>query len=57
MRRYCPICFSEIPENANYCPICGECMREKIEQETQYFGEKSKVVTIALYDKAIKFGE
>ena len=57
MNRYCPKCFTELPENASYCPTCGECMRGKIEQETQYIGEKSKVVTIGLYDKAIRFGE
>lgn len=57
MNRYCPKCFTELTENANYCHICGECMRGKIEQEAQYIGEKSKVVVIGLYDKAIKFGE
>lgn len=33
MKRLCYKCFSELPENANYCPICGEPMRE---QEKKY---------------------
>lgn len=32
MKRLCYKCFSELPENANYCPNCGEAMRE---QETK----------------------
>lgn len=30
MKRLCYKCFSELPENANYCPNCGEAMREQI---------------------------
>ena len=31
MKRLCPVCFTELPENANYCPVCGKCMREVVE--------------------------
>lgn len=30
MQRLCPACFTELPEEANYCPVCGKCMREPI---------------------------
>lgn len=29
MKRLCYKCFSELPENANYCPNCGEPIREQ----------------------------
>ena len=38
MKRICPICFTELPEEANYCPICGKCMREVEEYTIQYTG-------------------
>lgn len=34
MKRLCYKCFSELPENANYCPICGEPMREQEKKNT-----------------------
>ena len=43
MKRLCYKCFSELPENANYCPICGEPMKE---QET-------KTIPLGVADKAI----
>lgn len=30
MKRLCPVCFTELPEKANYCPMCGKCMRDAI---------------------------
>lgn len=41
MKRLCYKCFSELPENANYCPNCGEAMRE---QETKTKDERDKAV-------------
>lgn len=52
--RYCSKCFSELPEDANYCPKCGKCMREQFKYEQGYIGEKSKTVTVGFQDKAIK---
>lgn len=34
MKRLCPVCFAELPAQANYCPICGKCMRDTVEQTT-----------------------
>lgn len=45
MKRLCPVCFTELPENANYCPVCGKCMREVVEQTSEYIGS-SPVTTI-----------
>lgn len=33
MKRLCPVCFAELTEKANYCPVCGKCMREQTETE------------------------
>lgn len=44
MKRLCYKCFSELPENANYCPICGEPMREQ---------EKKIPLPLKVTDKAI----
>ena len=29
MQRLCPACFTELTQEANYCPVCGKCMRER----------------------------
>lgn len=49
MKRLCPVCFTELPENANYCLVCGKCMRENVEQTVQYIG-CSPVVKLAADD-------
>lgn len=38
MKRLCPACFTELTQEANYCPVCGKCMREPVEQSSQYVG-------------------
>lgn len=40
MKRLCPVCFTELPENANYCLVCGKCMRENVEQTVQYMEKR-----------------
>lgn len=54
--RYCPKCFTELPEKANYCPTCGECMREVMEYEAKYLGEEhTKMIVTSLKDMAIRY--
>lgn len=54
MERYCPKCFTELPEKANYCPTCGKCMRETITYESNYFGKEcTKEVVTGFSDLAI----
>ena len=33
MKRLCYKCFSKLPENANYCPICGDMCWKRPEDE------------------------
>ena len=39
---YCPRCYSELPEVANYCPICGMDLIKKEELEVRYVGPKGE---------------
>ena len=56
MKRLCYKCFSELPENANYCPNCGEAMREQ-ETKTREIrigsNVRTKTIPLEVVDKAI----
>lgn len=56
MKRLCYKCFSELPENANYCPICGEPMKEQ-ETKTREIridsSVRTKAIPLGVADKAI----
>lgn len=56
MKRLCPVCFAELPTQANYCPICGKCMREPVEQISQYIGEAPITTVVEIKDCAIRIG-
>ena len=56
MKRLCPVCFAELPAQANYCPICGKCMREPVEQSSQYVGGVPVTTVIKMNDCAIHIG-
>lgn len=53
MKRLCPVCFTELPENANYCPVCGKCMREVVEQTSEYIGSSPVTTIVGINDYAI----
>ena len=57
MKRLCPVCFTEIPEKANYCPICGKCMRESVEWTKRYIGSPEETIVVGIADSAIHIGE
>ena len=56
MKRLCPVCFAELPAQANYCPVCGKCMREPVEQSSQYVGGVPVTTVIKMNDCAIHIG-
>lgn len=59
MKRLCYKCFSELPENANYCPICGESMRvENSRKRTTKLRENKYKVkeTGNVADRAVRTG-
>lgn len=45
---YCPRCYSELPEVANYCPICGMDLIKKEEMEVSYVGSKGRTIATDL---------
>lgn len=56
MKRLCYKCFSELPENANYCPNCGELMREqetKTRESRIGSSVRTKTIPLGVADKAI----
>ena len=57
MKRLCPSCFTELSEKANYCPVCGKCMREVVEQTTKYIGCSSVTTVVGINDCAIHVEE
>ena len=57
MKRICPICFTELPEEANYCPICGKCMREVEEYTIQYTGAAPQTKAVSIKDCAVSIGD
>ena len=56
MQRLCPVCFTELTQEANYCPVCGKCMREPVEQSSQYVGGVPVTTVIKMNDCAIHIG-
>ena len=56
MKCLCPVCFAELPAQANYCPICGKCMRDTVEQISQYIGEAPITTVVEIKDCAIRIG-
>ena len=56
MKRLCPACFTELTQEANYCPVCGKCMREPVEQSSQYVGGVPVTAVIKMNDCAIHIG-
>lgn len=57
MTKICPRCFDDLPENANYCPHCGECVMEIVERTIQYIGSPPKTVEVSVEDSAISTEE
>ena len=57
MKRICPTCFTELPEEANYCPACGKCMREVEEYTIQYTGSAPQVKEVSVKDCAVSIGD
>lgn len=57
MKRICPTCFTELPEEANYCPTCGKCMREVEEYTIQYIGAASQMKSVSIKDCAVSIGD
>ena len=57
MKRLCPACFTELSEKANYCPTCGKCMRENVEQTVQYIDCSPVTITVEISDCAIHVEE
>ena len=56
MKRLCPACFTELTQEANQCPVCGKCMREPVEQSSQYVGGVPVTTVIKMNDCAIHIG-
>ena len=56
MQRLCPVCYERLSNRANYCPICGKCMREPVEQSSQYVGGVPVTTVIKMNDCAIHIG-
>ena len=56
MQRLCPACFTELTQEANYCPVCGKCMREPVDQSSQYVGGVPVTTVIKMNDCAIHIG-
>lgn len=56
MQRLCPACFTELAEEANYCPVCGKCMREPVGQTLQYVGGVPITTVFEIKDCAIHIG-
>ena len=57
MKRICPTCFTELPEEANNCPACGKCMREVEEYTIQYTGAAPQTKEVSIKDCAISIGD
>ena len=57
MQRLCPACFTELTQEANYCPICGKYMRDAVEQISQYIGEAPITTVVKIKDCAIRIGK
>lgn len=57
MKRLCLACFTELAEEANYCPVCGKCMREPVERTSQYVGGVPITTVVGIKDCAIRIGK
>ena len=57
MKRICLTCFTELPEEANYCPACGKRMREVEEYTIQYTGSAPQVKEVSVKDCAVSIGD
>ena len=53
MQRLCPVCYETLPDRSNYCPVCGKCMRENVEQTVQYMGCSPVTIIVGINDCAI----
>lgn len=52
--KYCPRCYSELPEVANYCPVCGKELVDVDILEVHRIGETTKKILIkGLSNKAL----
>lgn len=56
MKRLCPVCFAELTEKANYCPVCGKCMREQSGTTVMYEEEK-RIEMVGMKDCSIYIDE
>lgn len=52
-KKLCPRCYSNLPNRANYCPVCGECLVDTEIMEKVGLGINEKVVT-GIHDKSIQ---
>lgn len=52
-KKLCPRCYSDLPNIANYCPVCGECLVDTEIMEKVGLGINEKVVT-GVHDKSIQ---
>lgn len=56
MKRLCPACFTELSTEANYCPMCGKCVRGTVEQTKRFLGGVPVTTVIKMNDCAIHIG-
>ncbi|RHP07898.1 hypothetical protein [Dorea sp. AF36-15AT] len=56
MKRLCPACFTELSAEANYCSICGKCVRGTVEQTKQFLGGPEETIVVGIADSAILIG-
>ena len=57
MKRLCPVCFTELPAEANYCQMCGKCVRDTVEQTKQFLGGPEETIVVEIVDSAIRIEE
>ena len=56
--KYCPRCYSELPEVANYCPVCGKKLVDVNILEVHRIGKTTKKILIkGLSNKALVLEE
>lgn len=56
MKRLCPACFTELSTEANYCPMCGKCVRGTVEQTKRFLGGPEETTIVGIADSAILIG-
>lgn len=57
MKRLCPSCFTELSAEANYCSMCGKCVRDIVEQTKQFIGGPEEASVVGIADSAIRVEE